>query len=104
MKNFESGSMYERFDEDGDGIVSDEELAHARQIMELELREEKAKSQRQLAIVAMASMVGFAILPILPFVPESRLSTLASLSDMLFLSQASIVGMYFGATAYMSRK
>ena len=36
--------------------------------------------------------------------PEARLSTLSSLSDMLFLSQASIIGLYCGATAYMSRK
>jgi hypothetical protein len=39
----------------------------------------------------------------MPFVPEARLATLASLSDMLFLSQASVIGMFFGATAYMSK-
>ena len=39
-----------------------------------------------------------------PFIPDSRLDTLAALSDMLFLSQASIVGLYFGASAYMSRR
>ena len=54
--------------------------------------------------VAMISMCVFALLPLAPFVPADRLSTLASLSDMLFLSQASVVGLYFGATAYMARK
>jgi len=29
---------------------------------------------------------------------------LASLSDMLFLSKASIVGFYFGEQAYMAKK
>jgi hypothetical protein len=46
----------------------------------------------------------YAVLPLFPFVPETRLETLASLSDMLFLSQASVVGLYFGATAYMAKK
>mgnify|MGYP003636658084 FL=1 len=104
MKKLQKGSIYERFDEDGDGTVTDEELSHAREMMELELREEKAHAQKNLAHIAMASMVGFALLPLLPFVSETRLATLASLSDMLFLSQASIVGMYFGASAYMSKK
>ena len=57
-----------------------------------------------MAWVAVGSMCIFAVLPLMPFVPESRLDTLASLSDMLFLSQASIVGLYFGATAMMHKK
>ena len=92
-----------RYDLDGDGTVSDEELATNQGLMQIQLHEEKADSQRRMAWVSLVSMVVFALLPLMPFVPESRLSTLASLSDMLFLSQASIVGLYFGATAYMSR-
>ena len=62
------------------------------------------RRKRKMAWTAMASMCCFALLPLAPFVPDSRLDTLAALSDMLFLSQASIVGLYFGATAYMSRR
>ena len=100
----EKGSQFEQFDLDGDGVVSDEELARSQTMLELELREEKADCQRRMAWVAVISMIGYALLPLMPFVPEGRLSTLASLSDMLFLSQASIVGLYFGATAYMNKK
>jgi len=103
-KKFEKGSQFEAFDLDNDGTVTDEELARSQTMLELELREEKADSQRRMAWVAVISMIGYALLPLMPFVPESRLSTLASLSDMLFLSQASIVGLYFGATAYMNKK
>ena len=104
MKKFERGSEFEQFDLNDDGVVTDEELARSQTMIELELREEKADSQRRMAWVAVISMIGYALLPLMPFVPESRLSTLASLSDMLFLSQASIVGLYFGATAYMNKK
>ena len=102
-KKLEPKSRYAQYDLDGDGTVSDEELARNQELVEIELREQKADSQRRMAWVSLSSMVVFALLPLLPFIPESRLSTLASLSDMLFLSQASIVGLYFGATAYMSK-
>jgi len=103
-KKLEPKSRYAEYDTDGDGIVSDEELARHQEMLQLELQEEKADSQRKMAWVAMVSMCVFALLPLVPFVPADRLSTLASLSDMLFLSQASVVGLYFGATAYMAKK
>jgi|TARA_B110000908_G_C10180754_1_gene415559 hypothetical protein len=104
QKKLESASRYAEFDLDGDGTVSDEEIQKHQEMVELQLREEKADSQRKMAWVAMVSMCIYALLPLMPFIPESRLETLASLSDMLFLSQASVIGMFFGATAYMTRK
>ena len=94
-KKLEPKSRYAQYDLDGDGVVTDEELARNQELVEIELREEKADSQRRMAWVSLSSMVVYALLPLMPFIPESRLSTLASLSDMLFLSQASIVGLYF---------
>ena len=103
-KKLEPKSRYAALDFDQDGVVSDEELARHQEIIQLELQEEKADSQRKMAWTAVGSMCVFAILPLAPFVPVDRLSTLASISDMLFLSQASIVGLYFGATAYMAKR
>ena len=103
-KKLEPKSRYAEYDVDGDGTVTDEELTKHTEMLQLELQEEKADSQRRMAWVAIGSMCVFAILPIIPFIPPDRLSTLASLSDMLLLSQASIVGLYFGATAYMAKR
>ena len=103
-KKFEPDSRFAIYDLNHDGTVTDEEMAQAKEMLEMELREEKAEAQKQMAWVAVASMILFMLLPLVPFIPENRLQTLASLSDMLFLSQASIVGFYFGAQAYMSRK
>ncbi len=103
-KRLEKESKYSAFDLDNDGIVTDEEIARHTEMADQTIREEKADSQRKMAWVAMVSMCVYALLPIMPFIPESRLSTIASLSDMLFLSQASVIGMFFGATAYMTRK
>jgi hypothetical protein len=103
-KKLEPKSRYSEYDADGDGVVSDEEISRHQEMLKLELQETKAASQRKMAWVAVISMCVFAVLPLAPFVPDSRLDTLASISDMLFLSQASIVGLYFGATAYMARR
>tara|TARA_R100000655_G_scaffold66393_2_gene104889 strand:+ start:2012 stop:2332 length:321 start_codon:yes stop_codon:yes gene_type:complete len=103
-KKLQENSVWAKYDINKDGTVDDQELERATQMLELDLREEKQDSQRRIAWVAMSSMVLYSLLPLLPFVPEERLATLSSLSDMLFLSQASIIGLYFGATAYMSRK
>ena len=103
-KKLEPKSRYAEYDADGDGVVTDEELTKHQEMLQLELQEEKADSQRRMAWIALGSMCVFAILPTIPFIPADRLSTLASLSDMLFLSQASIVGLYFGATAYMAKR
>jgi len=103
-KQLSENSRFAQFDLDNDGTVTDEEIAHATDLRELELRDETAVAQKRMAWVAVVSMVSFALLPLVPMIPESRLSFLASLSDMLFLSQASIVGFYFGAQAYMAKK
>ena len=103
VKKLQENSVWAKYDIDQDGTVSDEELERATQMIELDLREEKQDAQRRIAWGAMSSMVLYSLLPLFPFVPEERLATLSSLSDMLFLSQASIIGLYFGATAYMSR-
>ena len=103
-KKLEPKSRYAEYDVDGDGTVTDEEISRQQEMLQLELQEEKADSQRRMAWTAVVSMCVFAILPVIPFIPSDRLSTLASISDMLFLSQASIVGLYFGATAYMAKR
>ena len=102
IKKFEAESKYKQYDADGDGTVSDEELARAKEFTDMELREEKAEAQKKMAWVAIIAMCAYPLISLL--IPESKLQTWGSMSDMIFLSQASIVGMYFGAQAYMSRK
>ncbi len=58
-KKLEQGSKYEAHDLDGDGVVTDEEIAREKEMIELELREEKAKAQQYMAWVAMGSMLVF---------------------------------------------
>ena len=102
IKKFEAKTRYAQYDSDGDGIVTDEELSRAGEMIELELREEKAEAQKRMAWVAIIAMCSYPLISLI--IPESKLETWGSMSDMIFLSQASIVGMYFGAQAYMARR
>jgi hypothetical protein len=54
--------------------------------------------------VSILSMVVFTGILFTPLVPESRVAALGDLLGLFYLGQASIVGFYFGAQAYMSRK
>jgi hypothetical protein len=92
------------FDLDNDGVITDQDLERSERLMNLENEDKKQDAQRQMAWLAAISMPIYAVLPLLPFVPVERLNTLASMSDMLFLSQASVIGLFFGAQAYMSKK
>ena len=72
------------------------------EILKQELAEEKADTQRRMAWVAMISMILYPLASLI--IAEDRLDTWSAMSDMIFLSQASVIGLYFGATAYMAKK
>lgn len=103
-KKLESGSRYEAFDLDGDGVVTDDEIAREKEMIELELREEKAKAQQYMAWVAMGSMLVFTTVLFLPVVSTDRVNALADLLGLFYIAQAGVVGAYMGVSAWMSRK
>jgi|TARA_R110000751_G_scaffold74906_2_gene151234 uncharacterized membrane protein YdjX (TVP38/TMEM64 family) len=103
-KSLEKGSAYEEYDMDGDGIVSDEELATVKAIHETEVQEEKADAQRRMAWTSLIAMVIFTILVFLPIFPDSRIKALADLFGLFYIGMAGVVGAYMGMTAYMSAK
>lgn len=104
QKSLEPDSEYNEYDMDGDGIVTDSELAHMKEIKELEMAERKQTQQRKMAWVALGSMLLFTIFVFMPFVPESRLKLLGDISGLFYIAMAGVVGAYMGMTAYMSRK
>ena len=48
QKNLEKNSKFNEYDEDGDGVVSDKELEHLREIKETEAREENNTHTKQI--------------------------------------------------------
>ena len=105
QKKLQKDSEYNKYDLNGDGTVSDEELEKIKQIEELEMSERKALAQRRMAWISMAAMILFTVVVMIPgFIPASRLKLLGDLSALFYTGMAGVVGAYIGMTAYMSRK
>ena len=99
QKKLQKDSEYNKYDLDGDGIVTDEEMAAIAKIEEMEMQEEKADAQRRMAWVSLIAMLVFTCLVFLPIFPDSRIKF-----GLFYIGMAGVVGAYMGMTAYMSRK
>jgi hypothetical protein len=102
-KKLQNGSKYAQFDADGDGIVTDEEMAAAERMIEIENKDKKEDQLRQMAWVAMGSMVLFTVALFTPMLSVERLTALDNLLSMFYIAQAGVVATFFGSSAYMSK-
>ena len=103
-KKLEDDSNYNKYDLDGDGVVSDTELDKITKLEEMELKEEKADAQRRMAWVSIIVMILFTTIIMIPgFIPETRLKLLGDLSSLFYISMAGIVGAYMGMSAWMAK-
>ena len=100
-KRLQKSSEYAKYDVDGDGVVTDEELAHVKEIKETETKLRKNLAQLRIARYTLIGMGIFTVA--LFFVPLDRVKALSDVSNLLYISGSSIVGFYMGSTAYMSR-
>ena len=104
QKKLEKESKYAKYDLDGDGLVSDEELQAVKEINETEAEGRKLRAQRRMATASLIAMGIFTLLLFTPLVPLERLKALSDVSNLFYISMAGIVGTYMGTTAWISRK
>jgi len=102
MKKLQKGSRYEEYDEDGDGIVSDKELSHVKEIKATEDELRKHLAQLRMARYTLIGMGIFTV--VMFFVPLDRVNALSDISNLFYISGAGIVGAYMGTTAWMNKK
>lgn len=100
QKKLEKDSAFNELDLDGDGIVSDAELAASEALA----KHEKADAQRQMAWTSLIVMIVFTAAVFLPIFPDSRIAALGALFATFYIGMAGVVGAYMGMTAYMSAK
>lgn len=103
QKSLEANSEFNKYDTDGDGIVSDAEIAQAERLIELENKDRKEDQLRQMAWAAMGSMIVFTLALIFPILSVDRIIALDNLLQMFYIAQAGVVATFFGSTAYMSK-
>jgi len=99
QKKLEKNSTHNDLDLDGDGVVSDAEIAASEALS----KHEKADAQRRMAWVSMGSMLFFTAAVFLPIFPDARIKALSDLFGLFYIGQAGVIGAYMGMTAYMAK-
>ena len=102
QKKLQKESKFAEYDEDGDGVVSDEELSHIKAIKETETELRKNLAQLRMARYTLITMGIFTVAMF--FIPLDRVKALSDISNLFYISGAGIVGAFMGTSAWMNRK
>ena len=100
QKKLQKQSKFADYDEDGDGIVSDEELSHIKAIKETETELRKHLAQLRMARYTLVFMGLYAVFLASLLCSPEKLAGLAAVTDLIFLSGAGIVGGYMTVTCW----
>tara|TARA_B100001113_G_scaffold267163_1_gene221948 strand:- start:2774 stop:3151 length:378 start_codon:yes stop_codon:yes gene_type:complete len=112
QKKLQKDSSFAHLDKDGDGIVSDEEMAMERRMIELEdLRsdmeneDKKQDAQRQMAWFALWGMLlyPFAVVLAQFLGLDQAASILGDMAAVYFVSVAAIVAAFYGKEALAAK-
>jgi uncharacterized membrane protein len=105
-KELAEDSVYAQYDVDGDGVVTDEELAQAEQMIKLENEDKKQDAQRNMAWFALAGMLlyPFAVILAVWLGLDNGASILGDMAATYFVSVAAIVAAFYGTQAYSSSR
>jgi hypothetical protein len=112
-KTLEVGSIYDHLDVDGDGVITDEEMAKAREIAEFEhkqkLRENEDKKEDQIRAMAWFALGGMLLYPVLILITslfgvDDAAQIIGDIAPTYFVAIAGLVAAFFGAQAYTSAK
>ena len=106
QKKLEPGSEYEKYDLDGDGIVTDEEFEMDQKLVRLENEDKKEDAQRHMAWFALFGMLLYPSLVVVSnFVGlDKAAGVLGDMAPTYFVSVAAIVAAFFGSQAYSKKK
>ena len=104
-KELEPGSEYNKYDTDGDGVVTDAELATTEKLQALELKNERATQQASMAWFGLYGMVGYPVRVIASqyFNLTQAASILGDMAAVYFVSTAGIVGAFFASESFKAK-
>ena len=103
-KKLQKGSQYEKFDLDGDGIVSDEELSRSEHMIRLENSDKMQDQQRMLCWVSSVSSIILIVLVMSPVIPDTRVEMVTALLSTYVVANLGIVATFMGTTAFTRSK
>ena len=112
-KMMQADSIYAHLDTDGDGIITDEEMARAKDLAEWEhqkkMRENEDAKEDQIRSMAWFALWGMLLYPVLilltsVFGIDSAAKVIVDIAPTYFVAIAGLVAAFFGAQAYSKGK
>ena len=105
QKKLQKDSILNELDTDGDGVVSDAELAIGERMIDLENRDQKADAQRHMAWYALSGMLFYPVCVVVSVVCsiDTAAKILGDMASVYFVSVAGIVAAFFGAQALATK-
>ena len=99
-KTLQEDSKYLKHDLDGDGIVTDEEIAREERIIRLENNDKMQDQQRMICWVSSISSIILIVLVMSPVIPDSRVEMVTALLSTYIVANLGIVSVFMGTTAF----
>jgi len=112
-KMMQADSIYAHLDTDGDGVITDEEMARAKEIAEFEhkkkMQENEDKKEDQIRAMAWFALWGMLLYPVLILVTsvigvDKASQLIGDIAPTYFVAIAGLVAAFFGAQAYSKGK
>jgi hypothetical protein len=103
-KKLEKDSKYSQYDLDGDGIVTDEEIAREEKMIRLENADKMQDQQRIICWVSSISSIALIALVMSPAIPDSRVEMVTALLSTYIVANLGIVASFMAATAFTRSK
>ena len=103
-KTLQEDSRYLKHDLDGDGIVTDEEIAREERIIRLENNDKMQDQQRMICWVSSISSIILIVLAMSPVIPDSRVEMVTALLSTYIVANLGIVSVFMGSTAFTRSK
>ena len=99
-KKLQKDSQYLKHDLDGDGVITDEEIAQEERIIRLENNDKMQDQQRLICWVSSISSIVLIVLAMSPVVPDTRIELVTALLSTYIVANLGIVSVFMGATAF----
>ena len=103
-KKLQKGSKYEQFDLDGDGVVTDKELARSEHMIRLENSDKMQDQQRLICWVSSISSVALIVFVMTPLVSHTKADLVIPLLSTYVIANLGIVSVFMGSIAFTRSK
>lgn len=99
-KRLQKGSIWEQADTDGDGVVTDDEMAMTERMIRLENNDKMQDQQRLICWVSSLSSIVLIIIAMSPIIPDTRIEMVTALLSTYVVANLGIVATFMATSAF----